>query len=113
MSPRGGINGVDSISASMVSYGLPTIEMLGDNLTASGLFLYFPFYFAENLYPRIDLNYIHPVNHPIDLISAAPAYLDGDETVDEVVSHFYVSNHESNYMNITIYGYTGIPFRFQ
>jgi len=68
MSPRGGIDGEDSISPSLVSYGFPTREMLGESLFNLGFFhfiifdttnnypiyIYHYFFPAENLYPRID-----------------------------------------------------------
>ena len=71
--------------------GLPTASMLGANLQNQGL----PFWdwsFVPNLYPRPN---DWPNNHPINLLAAAPIYLQNGENLRNVQTNFFVSNFES------------------
>ena len=68
--------------------GLQTAAMLGINL--QGSLNVFIWDFENNLYPRPIGNLF--VNHPINLLSAAPIYLQRGERVDNVMTNFFVSN---------------------
>jgi len=77
--------------------GLSTVDMLGNNLDPRNPLAIWVldggFVFDDNLYPRPFSN--TTMNHPINLLSAAPIYLQNNERVDFVTTDFYVSNYES------------------
>ena len=86
--------------------GLPTINVLGNNLTP--ILQPFSWVFANNLYPRPFDGCSFNATHPISLLSAAPIYLQNGERLDNVTQNFFVSNwNPFPPMNPTL------PFPFQ
>jgi hypothetical protein len=52
------------------------------------------FDFQPNLYPR-PIGSVNNINHPINLLAAAPIYLQNNEKLDNVQTNFFVSNRNS------------------
>ena len=86
MSVVGAINNVDVLG---IAEGIITNDMLGVNLQPLLQYVIWNVWrFQANLYPRLD----EWDNHPIDLLSAAPIYLQNGERLDNVQTNFFVSN---------------------
>jgi len=73
--------------------GLPTISMLGNSLDGFLSSCIYSWVFQDSLYPR-PVDYGNQIStHPINLLSAAPIYLDANDSLHNVQTPFTVSNN--------------------
>ena len=79
------ISAIDNQDIPNSAEGRPTALMIGSNLPIV-------YNIHPQLYPMANYNNLHP----IDLLAAAPIYLQNNERVDYVTQNFYVSNFNNN-----------------